>query len=99
MVKQDGVSAEKVKAKVKAFKATTERVRESINLITQLVDYGIPANHYHIAELRELFNKWIRDPEYSFTGKIAFEAFDKKVDLVLPRSVGAQATLHLRSTK
>ena len=97
MVKQDGGASTEKKAK--AFKATTERVRESINLITQLVDYGIPAGHYHLAELREYFNNWIRDPEYSFTGKIAFEAFNKKVDLVLPRAVGAQATLHLRSTK
>jgi hypothetical protein len=94
MPKQDGGASTEKKAK--AFKATTERVRESINLITQLVEYGIPANHYHIAELRELFNKWIRDPEFSYSGKLNFEAFSKKVDLVLPRAVGAQATLHLR---
>jgi hypothetical protein len=99
MSKQDGGSPaeeKKTKGKAKVFKATAERIRESINLINQLVDYGIPAGHYHLAELRELFNNWIRDPEYSFTGKIAFEAFDKKVDLVLPRLPGAQATLHLR---
>ncbi len=95
MAKQDGDA----KKKTKAFKATTERVRESINLITQLVEYGIPADHYHLAELRELFNKWIRDPEYSFMGKLSFEAFDKKLDVVLPRAAGAQASVHLKSTK
>jgi hypothetical protein len=97
MSKQDGGSSAEKKVKAKVYKATTERIRESINLINQLVEYGIPAGHYHLAELREYFNNWIRDPEYSFSGKIAFEAFDKKVDLVLPRVVGAQATLHLRA--
>ncbi len=96
MTKKDGGAPEKTKTK--AFKATTERVRESINLITQLVEYGIPADHYHLAELRELFNKWIRDPEYSFMGKLSFEAFDKKLDVVLPRAAGAQASVYLRST-
>ncbi len=94
MPKKDGGAPEK---KAKAFKAQGERVRESINLITQLVEYGIPADHYHLAELREFFNKWIRDPEYSFVGKLSFEAFDKKLEVMLPRAQGAQASVHLRS--
>ena len=95
MVKQDGgASTEK---KTKALKPVSEKVSESISLIRQLVDYGIPEGHYHLTELREIFNKWIRDPEYSYSGKLDFEAFSKKLDLVLPRLAGRSATVHLRA--
>ena len=96
MSKQDGgTSTEKKKAK--ALKPVSEKVSESISLIRQLVDYGIPEGHYHLTELRELFNKWIRDPEFSYSGKLDFEAFSKKLDLVLPRLAGRSATVHLRA--
>jgi hypothetical protein len=100
MSKQDGGASTEKKAKAipqVARKPVSEKVSESIHLIRQLVDYGIPEGHYHLAELRELFNKWIRDPEFTFAGKLDFEAFSKKVEVMLPRVPGKAATLHLRA--
>ena len=98
MSKQDGSASTEKKATTQvARKPVSEKVSESISLIRQLVDYGIPEGHYHLTELRELFNKWIRDPEFSYSGKLDFEAFSKKVDLVLPRLAGRSATVHLRA--
>lgn len=99
MSKQDGSDAKKKTSAPKALarKPVSEKVSESIYLIRQLVDYGIPEGHYHLTELRELFNKWIRDPEFTFVGKLDFEAFGKKAEVMLPRVPGKAATVHLRA--
>jgi hypothetical protein len=79
-------------------KPVAEKIRESINLINQLSDIGIPSTHRHVEELRRIMNDWIRDPFYVFSGKLDFSDFNKKAEVVLPRVAGRQASVHLRAT-
>jgi hypothetical protein len=79
------------------FKSTSERMAESVYLVKQLTDVGIGNTHPHMKAFREVLNRWIREPDYSYSGRIDFSSYGRRGDLVLPRGVGHVASLRLRS--
>ncbi len=80
-----------------AFKSTSERMAESVYLVKQLTDVGIGNTHPHMKAFREVLNRWIREPDYSYSGRVDFSSYGRRGDLVLPRGIGHVASLRLRS--
>ena len=78
-------------------KPTSERMAESVHLVTQLADVGIGKTHPHMIALRDILNKWIRDPEFSYNGRVDFDAYGRRGDLILPRTPGHVASIRLRA--
>jgi hypothetical protein len=90
-------SNNKVAKPAKPAKPTSERMAESVHLVKQLADVGIGKTHPHMIALREILNKWIRDPEYSYNGRVDFDAYGRRGDLILPRVPGHVASIRLRA--
>ena len=79
------------------YKSASERMAESVYLVKQLTDVGISSTHPHMKPFRDLLNRWIREPDYSYNGRVDFDAYGRRGDLVLPRVPGHVASMRLRS--
>ena len=80
-----------------AYKSTSERMAESVYLVKQLADVGIGNTHPHMKAFRDILNRWIREPDYAYSGRIDFSSYGRRGDLVLPRANGHVASLRLRT--
>lgn len=78
-------------------KPTSERLAESVHLVTQLADVGIGKTHPHMVAFRAILNRWIREEDYSYNGRVDFDAYGRRGDLVLPSVKGHVAGLRLRA--
>jgi hypothetical protein len=90
-------TSNKVAKPAKPTKPTSERMAESIHLVTQLADVGIGKTHPHMIAFREILNKWIREPDFSYNGRVDFDAYGRRGDLILPRTPGHVASIRLRA--
>ena len=79
------------------YKSTSERMAESVYLVKQLADVGIGNTHPHMKAFRDILNCWIREPDYSYSGRVDFSSYGRRGDLVLPRMPGHVASMRLRS--
>jgi hypothetical protein len=70
---------------------------ESVYLVKQLADVGIGNTHPHMKAFRDILNRWIREPDYSYSGRVDFSSYGRRGDLVLPRMPGHVASMRLRS--
>lgn len=89
--------ANKITKQAKPTKPTSERMAESVHLVTQLADVGIGKTHPHMIALREILNRWIREPDFCYNGRVDFDAYGRRGDLILPRTPGHVASIRLRA--
>lgn len=79
-------------------KPTEERVKESIELIQKMKEVGISENSVGFKETRQRLNDWIRNGE-GFSGKIHFEEYGRKGELILPTRAGCTSSMKLLAQK
>ncbi len=80
-----------------AVKPTSERLAESVHLVTQLAGVGVGSTHPHMVAFRAILNRWIREEDFAYNDHVDFIAYGRRGDLVLPRVKGHVASLRLRS--
>jgi hypothetical protein len=97
MAAQAAATAAATVAQKKSYKSTSERVAESVHLVKQLADVGISNTHPHMKAFRQLLGQWVREEDFSYSGRVDFDAYGRRGDLVLPRAPGAVSSLRLRA--
>jgi len=60
------------------------RIEESINIIKQIQELGIPTEYPPLKELSARLSDYIKTGE-PWAGKIKFEAYKRVADVILPR--------------
>jgi hypothetical protein len=60
------------------------RIEESINIIKQIQELGIPTEYPPLKELSARLSDYIKSGE-PWAGKIKFEAYKRVADVILPR--------------
>lgn len=74
----------------KPLKPVKERVQESMNILQQLQELGIPDSDPGYKALSAKCNDWIRGGEAWF-GNVDFHRWDRRAKLLLPTKPGAPA--------
>lgn len=74
----------------KPTKPVKERVQESMNILQQLQELGIPDSDPGYKALSAKFNEWIRGGE-AWVGNVDFHRWDRRAKVLLPTKPGAPA--------
>lgn len=74
----------------KPLKPVRERVQESMNILQQLLELGIPDSDPGYKALSAKFNEWIRGGE-AWRGNVDFHRWDRRAKVLLPTKPGTQA--------
>lgn len=74
----------------KPMKPVKERVQESMNILQQLLELGIPDSDPGYKALSAKFNEWIRGGE-AWHGNVDFHRWDRRAKVLLPTKPGTQA--------
>jgi hypothetical protein len=83
---------------VPTAKPTEERVKEAIELVQKMKDFGLSETSVGFKETKQRLNNWIRNGE-GFTGKIHFEEYGRKGELILPTRNGCISSMKLLAPK
>lgn len=76
-------------------KAKTDRAREGVNLLRQLIDTGVSPDDADYLALKARVSDWVKTGD-AWTGKIHFEAYGRVAEVLLPRRANAVASLAFR---
>jgi len=74
----------------KPTKPIKERIEESMNILHQLRDLGIPDSDPSYKALSAKFNDWIRGGE-AWVGHVDFYRWDRRAKVLLPTKPGTHA--------
>ena len=76
-------------------KTKEERVKEGIQLLRQLKDTGVDVSYIAFKEVQERISDWVNTGD-AWTGKIKFPDYGRVAEILLPRRVGAVASIAFR---
>ncbi len=71
-------------------KDTKERLQESMNILKQLQELGIPDTDPGYKALSAKFNDWIRGSD-AWQGNVDFHRWDRRAKVLLPTKPGTKA--------
>jgi hypothetical protein len=95
--KEDKKQKEKQKEKQKITKEKSERVKEGVHLLKQLLDAGVKRSG-SFEDLKKKIDEWILSGE-AWAGKVRFEEYGRVAEVVLPSKSGVTASLVFRIQK
>ena len=75
-------------------KPVDEKVKESITILNKLKEIGIADTEPGYKEIKDHMNTWIRNGE-AWSGKINFERYGRRAELILPSRKGRVSSLKL----
>jgi hypothetical protein len=79
-------------------KSTSERLKESMEILKKLCDFGVPDTDPSYKEMSSKFNEWIKGGD-AWQGTVDFMRFERRAFIVLPNKPGCSATCVLKQTK
>jgi hypothetical protein len=82
----------------KPVKPKAERVKEAINILKKLKELGIADTDPGYKETKEHLDTWIQGGD-TWVGKILFERYGRRAELVLPTREGRIASMKLMAYK
>ena len=84
--------------KVREPKAQSERIKESLRLVNQLIDIGVAPDAPSMKVLRDHMNDWIRTGD-DWMGVIPFPSYGRDAEVVLPYRADRAASINFKIVK